>query len=68
LVLRYYFQELRYQKVTVRVYSFNDASIRLHEKLGFQLEGRLRRTVYTNGEYFDELIYGLTVEEFVSRP
>jgi RimJ/RimL family protein N-acetyltransferase len=68
LVLRYYFQELRYQKVTVRVYSFNDASSRLHEKLGFQLEGRLRRTVFTSGEYFDELIYGLTVEEFVSRP
>jgi RimJ/RimL family protein N-acetyltransferase len=67
LALRYYFQELRYQKVTVSVYSFNDASIRLHEKLGFQLEGRLRRTVFTNGEHFDELVYGLTVEEFIAR-
>jgi RimJ/RimL family protein N-acetyltransferase len=64
LVLRYYFQELRYQRVTVRVYSFNDASARLHEKLGFQLEGRFRRTVFTGGEHFDELVYGLTAEEF----
>lgn len=67
LVLRYYFQELRYQKVTVGVYSFNAASIRLHEKLGFRQEGRLRRTVYTQGRHFDELIFGLTAEEFAAH-
>ena len=64
LVLRYFFEELRYQKVTVQVYSFNTPSIRLHERLGFQLEGRLRRTVYTHGRHYDELVYGMTVEEF----
>ncbi len=64
LVLRYYFQELRYQKVTVGVYSFNEPPIRLHETLGFQQEGRVRCTVYTKGQYFDELIYGMTKEEF----
>ncbi len=64
LVLRYYFQELRYQKVTVSIYSFNEASICLHEKLGFLAEGRIRRTAFTKGEHFDELVYGLTVEEF----
>ncbi len=47
LVLAYYFRELRYQKVTAHVYAFNEASIRLHEKLGFQLEGRLRRMIFT---------------------
>ena len=64
LVLRYYFQELRYQKATVSVYSFNEASARLHESLGFQLEGRIRRTVFTNGQHSDELVYGITAEEF----
>lgn len=64
LVLRHYFHELRYQKATVSVYSFNTESARLHEKLGFTLEGRIRRMIYTNGQYFDELVYGLTVEEF----
>jgi RimJ/RimL family protein N-acetyltransferase len=64
LVMRYYFQELRYQKVTVTIYSFNEASVRLHERLGFQQEGRIRRTVFTRGQFFDELIYGLTKEEF----
>lgn len=65
--MRYYFQELRYQKVTIHIYSFNDASAKLHETLGFQLEGRLRRTIFTKGQYFDELLYGMTREEFIDR-
>jgi RimJ/RimL family protein N-acetyltransferase len=64
LVLRYYFRELRYQKVTALVYSFNERSIRFHEALGFTFEGRLRRMVYTNGRFYDELYYGMTAEEF----
>lgn len=67
LVLRYYFQELRYQKATIRVYSFNEPSIKLHEKLGFQREGCLRRTVFTRGQYYDQLVYGITDEEFISK-
>lgn len=31
LLRRYYFEEKRYQKVTAGIYSFNDASIVLHE-------------------------------------
>lgn len=64
LVLRYYFHERRFQKVNAEVYSFNTPSIRFHESLGFQLEGRLRRMVYTNGQLHDALIYGMTREEF----
>jgi RimJ/RimL family protein N-acetyltransferase len=67
IVLRYFFGELGYQKVTVPVHGFNDASIQLHEKLGFVREGCLRRMVFTAGQYFDELYYGLTKEEFQGR-
>lgn len=62
-VLRYYFHELRYQKATALVYDFNEASRQLHESLGFRLEGRLRRMVYTGGQLHDELYFGLTREE-----
>ena len=68
LVLRYFFRELRYQKVTVDVYDFNEASIKLHEKLGFQHEGRVRRMVFTDGSYHDSLIFGMTREEFEAQP
>ena len=55
IVLRYYFRELRYQKLTAMVYSFNERSLRMHEKLGFTFEGRLRRTAYTNGRHYDPI-------------
>jgi RimJ/RimL family protein N-acetyltransferase len=64
LVLKYFFKELGYQKVTAQVYAFNEASMSLHEKLGFHQEGCLRRMIYTDGVYYDEIIYGLTCEEF----
>lgn len=64
LLCRYFFMELRYQKVTVGVYSFNEASIKLHEKLGFVQEGRLRRMIFTRGEFFDDIQFGMLREEF----
>ena len=64
LVLRWYFHELRYQKVTVGVSADNVASLRLHEKLGFVREGTLRRMVFTDGGYCDMVWWGMTREEF----
>ena len=64
LVLKYYFEELRYQKVTTPVHSNNQPSIQLHEKLGFKKEGTLRRMVYTEGKYYDTIWFGMTREEF----
>lgn len=66
LVLRYYFEERRYQKCSVYVYDFNAPSQRLHESLGFTQEGRLRRMIYSGGEHHDVLVYGITKEEFAA--
>lgn len=64
LVCKYYFNELRYQKVNAHSYSFNEASTQMHQKLGFAQEGRLRKMIYTEGQYHDEIIWGLTDLEF----
>ncbi|OAI43722.1 hypothetical protein AYO38_10435 [bacterium SCGC AG-212-C10] len=64
LVLRFYFEERGYQKVNTSVWSFNEPSQKLHEQLGFVLEGRLRRTHFRAGHFYDELLYGMTAEEF----
>lgn len=66
IVLRYYFEELRYQKVNTVVYSFNEPSLRLHERLGFVVEGRQRRMIFSGGRYFDLILVGLTAEEFAA--
>ena len=36
----------------------------IHEQLGFVEEGRRRRTYRTCGRYFDEVLFGITAEEF----
>jgi RimJ/RimL family protein N-acetyltransferase len=64
IVLRYYFRELRYQKCTVLVYAFNERSLRFHRAMGWTEEGRLRRMVYTNGTFYDEIYFGMTKEEW----
>jgi RimJ/RimL family protein N-acetyltransferase len=64
LVLRFMFDERRFQKCEARVYDYNSASISLHHKLGFVEEGRLRRHLFLAGEYRDEFIFGMTAEEF----
>ena len=64
IVLRYFFEELRYQKANVQVYDFNQGSVDLHRRLGFQEEGRLRRMGYSQGQYYDWIVMGVTREEF----
>jgi RimJ/RimL family protein N-acetyltransferase len=64
LMLRFYFQELHYNKCNAIVYDFNPVSMKFHERLGFQLEGRLRQMGFTQGRYIDHLIFGITAKEF----
>jgi RimJ/RimL family protein N-acetyltransferase len=64
ILLRYGFWERRYQKCNSGCLHSNQASIRMHLKLGFQEEGRRRRHVFTGGEYHDDLLFGITREEF----
>jgi RimJ/RimL family protein N-acetyltransferase len=64
LLLRYGFWERRYQKCNSACVHTNESSIRLHRKLGFVEEGRVRRNLFFNGQYYDDLLFGLTCEEF----
>lgn len=64
ILLRYYFEELRYRKVNAYVYAFNDGSRALQEHIGFVQEGVLREMIFTKGQHYDEYVYGLTKDEF----
>ena len=64
LVLAYYFGERRYQKAAISTYSFNAASIAMHEALGFRHEGRARRAVFSGGAHHDLIWMGMTAEQF----
>lgn len=64
IVLRYCFHELRFQKYNVSCLETNQEEIRHLKKIGCRREGRRRRQIYTNGKYYDELLFGMTAEEF----
>ncbi|MGW0193748.1 GNAT family N-acetyltransferase [Nonomuraea sp. NPDC003201] len=67
LLLRYMFFERRFQKAEAWVFGSNEASLALHRRLGFVEEGRRRRSHYANGRYDDEVLFGMTIEEFAER-
>lgn len=64
IILKYGFWEQRYQKCNSQCISINAASIRIHEKLGFIKEGQIRQSMFYNGAYCDDVLFGMTREEF----
>ena len=64
LILKYGFMERRLHKCSSACASYNPASIQLHRKLGFVQEGTLRQEWFYNGEHRDELLFGMTLEEY----
>lgn len=64
MILNFYFNQLRCQKFNASVYSYNEPSNRLCQKIGLVVEGRRRNTVFTDGKFYDEILYGLTNDEF----
>jgi RimJ/RimL family protein N-acetyltransferase len=63
-LLAYAFRELNLHRVFLRVLAHHKRAIRLYEKVGFQVEGRLRQDVFRGGAYQDTLVMGILAEEF----
>lgn len=49
-------------RIELAVYARNKTAIHLYEKLGFEHEGRRRRAIYQNGQYFDDLFMALLLQ------
>ena len=56
--LDFAFKNFEINRVFARPFGTNQASQRVLEKAGFKLEAKLEKTLFKNGEYVDELIYG----------
>jgi [ribosomal protein S5]-alanine N-acetyltransferase len=55
----YGFQNWDINRIYARPFGYNIASQRALEKAGFVLEARLEKTIFKNGEYYDEMIYAI---------
>ena len=64
LLIDYGFNQLNLHRISSSAISYNERSIRLHKKVGFQEEGRRRQAIFKNGVYHDWVLYGLLKEEW----
>jgi RimJ/RimL family protein N-acetyltransferase len=64
LLLAFMFRERRFHKCEASAWSFNAASVAFHLNFGFTEEGRQRDHDYAMGQYHDEVLFGMTAEEF----
>ncbi|MBS1996190.1 MAG: GNAT family N-acetyltransferase [Cyanobacteria bacterium SZAS LIN-2] len=53
----YYFENFDLVRLYAAVYDWNPGSARVLEKCGWELEGRLKKSVFKDGKYCDQLIY-----------
>jgi len=63
LVLTHAFRAMGLQRVHLHVFADNPA-LRLYERLGFRVEGTLRRHAFKRGAWRDQVMMGLLREEF----
>lgn len=61
------FLELNVHRVYLGCFNFNEKAAVLYERLGFKLEGVNRSFVYRNGNYYDEIIFGICREDWFSQ-
>jgi len=61
----YLFTNYDFNHLTASIYEGNDASIRVVQKVGFVLEGVMRKNVFKDNRFLDQYIYGLLKEDFI---
>lgn len=67
LLYDYAFTKLNLIKISLEVIESNTNAIKLYEKFGFELEGRLKKQYFWNDTYLDVFIYSLFKEKFMEN-
>ena len=63
-ILSYIFDNLNLNKLCCEVLAFNDLVVKIHQKYGSKIEGRLRKHIYKNGQFQDVIVMGILKEEW----
>lgn len=64
VLLRFAFDKLNLNRVSLRVFEYNPRGIASYEKCGFKREGVLRQDKYLGGKYFDTIVMGILAHEY----
>ncbi|OLB38342.1 MAG: hypothetical protein AUI01_06415 [Ktedonobacter sp. 13_2_20CM_2_56_8] len=66
VLLDYAFRQRNLHKVWLRVNANNERAIRSYRACGFVEEGRLRKHVWSNGQYVDSVYMGILSDEWAA--
>ena len=64
MVARYAFEELGLYRLNLNVFAYNTRAIKSYEKVGYQIEGKLREAVHRDGKRWDVIFMGLLAEDY----
>jgi RimJ/RimL family protein N-acetyltransferase len=67
VILRYAFNELNLQRVSLTVFDYNHRAKRAYEKAGFRMEGRQRGFLKREGQRWDLIYMGILRREWESE-
>lgn len=62
-VVQYAWMDLNLQRIWLRVFHTNERAIAAYQKAGFELEGRMRRACFIDGNYIDELVFSALIPQ-----
>ena len=63
-VINYLFLKLDKQKLIASIDPRNESSVKLFERLGFKKEAFYEKSLFLNGEWVDDLVYGLQQQDW----
>ncbi|MDI6812384.1 MAG: GNAT family protein [Desulfitobacteriaceae bacterium] len=66
-LMQFLFRQWNFHRIALDTWDGNTRAIRAYEKVGFQLEGRLREARYVLGKYHDALLFSILQPEFFAR-
>jgi len=63
-LLYYAFNTLNLRKIFSSAFEFNQPSIKHNLNCGYKEEGRLKQKFFINGQYYDEVLLGITKDDW----
>lgn len=66
LIVGYGFSELNLRRITLGLHSYNERALKSYQKVGFQLEGKVRGDGLRDGVRYDGFYMGILREEWLA--
>ena len=67
ILIKFIFEECNMEKIKLSVFSLNPRALACYKKLGFKEEGRLKKEIFREGKYHDEILMALFKDDYLNN-